>query len=154
MNGPRVVEILIGPEEGGPVSAQRSVTAVAGAGLEGDRYFQGDTPSEKRDPTLEITLVAVEGIRAAAEESGLDITPADIRRNIVTEGIDVQELIGKRFWVGEVQVEGLEDNPACAHLQRLAGKKLLKPMMGRGGIRGRIVEGGTIEQGDAIRPGS
>jgi MOSC domain-containing protein YiiM len=147
------MEIYIGPEDGGPVGAQPSVAAVAGAGLEGDRYFQGDMPVEQRDPTEEITLVGIEGIRAAAEESGLDITPADVRRNIVTEGVDVQELIGKRFWVGDVEVEGLQDNPPCAHLQKLAGKQLLKPLMGRAGIRGRIVGSGTIKQGDAIRLG-
>jgi MOSC domain-containing protein YiiM len=153
MDQARVVEIFIGPEEGGPVSAQETVTAVAGAGLEGDRYFQGDRPVEQRDPTLEITLVGIEGIRTAAEESGLDITPADVRRNIVTEGVDVQALIGKRFWVGDVEVEGLKDNPPCAHLQKMAGKQLLKPLMGRAGIRGRIVGSGTIKQGDAIRLG-
>jgi len=153
MDQARVVEIFIGPDEGGPVSTQETVTAVAGAGLEGDRYFQGDKPPEQRDPTEEITLVGIEGIRAAAEESGLDITPADIRRNIVTEGVDIQELIGKKFWVGDVQIEGLEDNPACAHLQKLAGKQLLKPMVRRGGIRGRIVSGGVIKRGDAIRLG-
>ena len=154
MSEAKVVTIFTGPVEGGPVQEQEAVNAVAGAGIEGDRYWQGEIPPEERDPTEEITVVPIEGIRAAAEESGVDITPADMRRNIVTEGLDVRALIGKKFWIGEVQVEGLKDNPACAHLQRLAGKPLLKPMVDKGGIRGRIVSGGTIKQGDAIRIGN
>jgi MOSC domain-containing protein YiiM len=151
MSEAKVVEIYIGAVEGGPVEKRSSVTAVAGAGIEGDRYFQGEVPPEERDPTREITVVPIEGIRKAAAESGIDITPADLRRNIVTEGVDVRGLIGKTFWVGDVQLEGLKDNPACAYLQRLTGKQLLKPMIDKGGIRGRIVSGGTINQGDAIR---
>ena len=153
MSEAKVLTIFTGPVEKGPVQEQKAVKAVAGAGIEGDRYWQGETPPEERDPTREITVVPIEGIRAAVEESGLDITPADMRRNIVTEGLDVRALIGKKFWIGEVQVEGLKDNPACAYLQRLAGKPLLKPMVDKGGIRGRIVSGGTIKQGDAIRIG-
>jgi MOSC domain-containing protein YiiM len=153
MNEAKVVEIYTGAIEGGPVEVRSSVTAVAGAGLEGDRYFQDDVPPEERDPTREITLVPIEGIRAASADAGIDITPADLRRNIVTEGVDLKPLIGKTFWVGEVQVEGLKDNPPCAHLQRLAGKPLLKPMVNRAGIRGRIVSGGTIKPGDEIRLG-
>ncbi|MGH2754089.1 MAG: MOSC domain-containing protein [Actinomycetota bacterium] len=152
MSEGRVIEIFTGPEERGPVLSRSSVTAVAGAGLEGDRYFQGDVPLEERDPTLEITLITIEGIRAAAEASGIDITPADTRRNLITEGIELTSLLGTKFWVGEVQIEGLQDNPPCAYLQRMVGKKLLKPLMGRGGIRGRIVTGGTIKPGDPIVP--
>jgi MOSC domain-containing protein YiiM len=127
------------------------VEAIAGAGLVGDRYFQGDLPVQERDPTDEVTLIASEGIAAAATESGLDISPIDVRRNIVTSGIEPSELLGRRFWIGEVELEGLEDNPPCAHLQRLAGKKLLKPMLGRGGIRARILRGGSIRTGDPLR---
>ena len=70
----------------------------------------------------------------------------------MTEGLDVRALIGKKFWIGEVQVEGRATTPPV-YLKRLAGKPLLKPMIDKGGIRGRIVSGGTIKQGDAIRIG-
>jgi MOSC domain-containing protein YiiM len=147
MNEATVEGLIIGSEEAGPVDYQESVVAVAGAGLKGDRYFdEGQT-----DPTREVTVIGIEGIEEAAEESGIDITPLDIRRNIITRGVPVRDLIGKTFWVGEVQLEGLKDNPACAYLQRLVGKQLLKPMVNRGGIRARIVRGGTINKGDPIR---
>jgi MOSC domain-containing protein YiiM len=151
MAAAKVVSILIGPEPQKPMREVSEVEAVAGAGLVGDRYFQGDVPEDERDPTDEVTLIASEGIAAAASESGLDISPADIRRNIVTSGVEPSELLGRRFWIGEVELEGLEDNPPCAHLQRLAGKQLLKPMMGRAGIRARILTGGSIRSGDPLR---
>jgi MOSC domain-containing protein YiiM len=147
----KVVSIFIGPEPQKPMRDVSEVEAVAGAGLVGDRYFQGDLPEDERDPTDEVTLVAAEGIAAAASESGLDISPVDIRRNIVTSGVEPSELLGRRFLIGEVELEGLEENPPCAHLQRLAGKQLLKPMLGRGGIRARILRGGTIRAGDSLR---
>jgi MOSC domain-containing protein YiiM len=151
MDEARIVSIFIGPQPEHAMHEVSEVEAVAGAGLVGDRYFQGHVPEAERDATEEVTLIASEGISAAAAESGLDIGPADTRRNLITEGIELTKLLGRRFWVGRVELEGLEDNPPCAHLQRLAGKKLLKPMIGRGGIRARIVTSGTICAGDALR---
>jgi MOSC domain-containing protein YiiM len=139
-----VVAIYIGPTPKGPMSEVHSVEAVAGKGLEGDRYFT------TKDKTEEITLVDREGVEAAASESGIDITLADTRRNIVTTGVDLTSLIGKTFHVGPVTIEALEDNPPCRRLQSITGKKLIKPLMGRAGIRGRIVTSGTITVGDSL----
>jgi MOSC domain-containing protein YiiM len=148
-----VVDIIIGPEELGPVRSVDEVEAVAGLGLKGDRYYKREKESKKvHDPSVEITLVELEGIKAAREESGLDITIEDLRRNIVTSGISLDPLVGHRFYVGDALVEALEENPPCRRLARIAGKPLLKPLIGKAGIRGRIVEGGVIKKGDAIRP--
>ena len=149
MNAPRVARIFIGPEESGPIREIAEVEAVAGKGLVGDRYFQGD--HEEHDPALEVTLFSAEGLEAGRADSGLDIAAADMRRNLMTEGIQLSGLLGRRFSAGEVIFEGLEENPPCARLQRLAGKPLLKPLIGRAGIRARIVAGGTIRTGDEIR---
>jgi MOSC domain-containing protein YiiM len=144
----RVDSIYIGPLDAGPMNSVESVNAVAGRGLEGDRYFRtGDEPG---DPTEEVTLIEAEPIENARRDHDLDIEPADMRRNIVTRGVTLRDLIGKKFTVGVVQLEGLEDNPPCKHLQKLAGKPLLKPMIEKGGIRARILEGGTIRPGDQI----
>lgn len=143
-----VDSIYIGPEPSGPMNAVDSVKAVAGRGLEGDRYFRtGEKPG---DPTEEITLVEIEPIEAAPAEHGLELVPADMRRNVVTRGVKLGDLIGKTFRVGEVKLEALEDNPPCKHLQKLAGKPLLKPMIEVGGVRARILETGTIRPGDNI----
>jgi MOSC domain-containing protein YiiM len=143
----RVVGIYIGPEPERGMRAVTEVVAVAGRGLEGDRYFQA---AEGASPTDEITLIESEGVAAAADESGVDITLEDTRRNIVTADVDLDSLLGKRFQVGEVEVEALEANPPCRHLAELAGKALLKPLARRGGVRGRIVRGGVIRPGDPI----
>jgi MOSC domain-containing protein YiiM len=145
----RVVGICIGPEPERPMRSVTEVVAVAGRGLAGDRYFQ---PAENGDPTAEITLIESEAIEAATDESGVDIRLEDTRRNIITSGIRLDDLVGKRFRIGEVEVEALEPNPPCRHLAELAGKPLLRPLARRGGVRGRIVKGGVVAAGDPIRP--
>jgi MOSC domain-containing protein YiiM len=149
MNAGRVTRIFIGPEESGSIQEIAEVEAVAGKGLVGDRYFQDSDGAH--DPALEVTLFSAEGLEAGRTESGLDIGAEDMRRNLMTEGVLLSDLLGRRFSAGEVVLEGLEENPPCAHLQRLAGKPLLKPLIGRAGIRARIVSGGTIRAGDEIR---
>ena len=122
MSHGRVVGIYIGPEPERPMRPLAEVGAVAGRGLEGDRYFQ---PVENGDPTTEITLIESEAIEAAAAESGVDIRPEDTRRNVITSGVGLDDLVGERLWLGEVEVEALEPNPPCRHLAELAGKPLL-----------------------------
>jgi MOSC domain-containing protein YiiM len=149
MNAGRVTRIFIGPEESGSIQEIAEVEAVAGKGLVGDRYF--DDGHDGHDPAREVTLFSAEGLQAGRADSGLDITAEDMRRNLMTEGVVLADLLGRRFSAGEVVLEGLEENPPCAHLQRLAGKPLLKPLIGKAGIRARIVTGGTIRTGDEIR---
>jgi MOSC domain-containing protein YiiM len=143
----RVVGIFIGPEEGGPIQSVDEVEAVAGQGLRGDRYFRTEAGG---DPTEEVTLFSLDDLDDARREFDADIDPADLRRNLMTSGIDLDGLLGATFQVGDVVLEGLETNPPCAHLEQLAGQKLLKPLARRGGIRARIVSGGTIRPGDTI----
>src|SRR5680860_1303573 len=145
----RVARIFIGPQESGPIQEVQEVEAIAGKGLRGDRYF--DDGDEAHDPTLEVTLFSAEGLEEGRAESGLDIVAKEMRRNLMTRGVTLSDLLGRRFSAGEVVFEGLERNPPCAHLQRLAGKPLLKPTIENGGIRARIVKGGTIRAGDEIR---
>jgi MOSC domain-containing protein YiiM len=144
-----VTQIFISPDAGAPMESVEEIGAITGKGLEGDRYF--DAGNEGNDPSLEVTLFSTEGIEAGRATDGLDLRPEDMRRNLMTEGVSLSSLIGRRFSVGEVQLEGLEENPPCAHLQRLAGKPLLKPMIDNGGIRARILVSGKIRVGDEIR---
>jgi MOSC domain-containing protein YiiM len=148
MSDGRVVSIYIGPEPERPMQPVPEAVAVAGHGLQGDRYFQSH---ENGDPTAEITLIESEAIEAAAAESGVDIRFEDTRRNIITSGVRLDDLVGKKFRLGEVEVEALEPNPPCRHLAELAGKPLLRPLARRGGVRGRILKGGVLGAGDPIR---
>jgi MOSC domain-containing protein YiiM len=146
----RVVGIFTAPEEGAPVRSHEAVRAVPGRGLEGDRYFH--LAADDPDPSKEITLIASEGLERARAEHGLDLEPGEHRRNIVTEGVELLELIGQEVALGEVRVMPLEDNPPCRQLQEWAGKPLLKPLIRRGGVRGQILTEGTIRVGDEIAP--
>ena len=143
----QVGAVFVGARPGGAVQRIPSIEAVAGSGLIGDRYFTSETD---HDASEEITLFSEEDVRRARDESGLAIDPTDLRRNIMTRGVDLPGLVGATIKVGEVVVDSLEDNPPCAHLQRLADKPILAPLVGRGGLRGRIVTGGTIREGDPI----
>jgi MOSC domain-containing protein YiiM len=142
-----VVGIYIAPQESAAISSLPEVTAVAGKGLEGDRYF--DMPD--MEPKQEITLFTKEWIDTTNKQTGIGVTYEDMRRNVMVEGLDLNELIGRRFFVGEVEVEAIKANPPCNHLQNLSGKPLLKNMVKTsGGIRGRIVSSGTIRVGDPV----
>ncbi len=148
----RISGLFIGAEDGGPIESRMEIVTVAGHGVEGDRYYQSDK-AEPHDDTLEITLFEAEAVEEGNDKAGLGLEPADLRRNVMTNGVHLRDLIGKKFRVGEVTLEGLQDNPPCRRLEKLVGKPLLKPLIERGGIRARIVEGGSIRIGDALSTG-
>jgi MOSC domain-containing protein YiiM len=145
----KIVEINISPEnEVLPAPVER-VKAVAGRGLEGDRYFRADgEPGEK--PDEEITLIAVEALEAFAEESGINVTPAESRRQVATRGIDLNALVGRRFSVGPLECEGIELCEPCTHLEGLTEPGVLKGLVHRGGLRAAIRGGGEIAVGDRV----
>lgn len=148
-DNPTVAGLFIGSDEGGPLEQRTEVEAVAGSGLAGDRYFR-PSADPKHDSTEEITLFEKEAVDRANAEHALGLVYADMRRNVMTEGLDLRSLIGRSIRVGEVEIEVMEDNPPCRHLEALAGKTLLKPLIEKGGVRGRIVSSGTIREGDPI----
>lgn len=151
MENARVLGLFIGPEESGPIEERDEIHAVAGQGIRGDRYFQPEA-SPDHDARLELTLFEAEAVHEGNEDASLGLVPSDMRRNVMTSGMYLRDLIGRRFRIGKVLLEGLEDNPPCRRLQALAGKPLMKPLIERGGIRARIVEGGAICVGDVITP--
>ncbi len=140
--------IYTAPQKSAPVIARDEVAAVAGRGLEGDRYFNANGWDE---PKKEITLIEIEAIEAANRDYDLDLTPADMRRQVVTRGVALNHLVGREFSIGTVRCLGIKLNEPCNHLRKLAGKPLIKPMIHRGGLRAQILDGGTIKVGDPIR---
>jgi MOSC domain len=136
-----------------PCAAVDRAEAVAGRGLRGDRYFDGrGTFGAPGDEGHELTLVEAEALDELAARYGIALAPADARRNIVTRGIDLNALAGRRFMVGGVEVAGRRWCEPCAHLQRLTAPGVLRGLVHRGGLRADIVRGGTIAAGDEIRP--
>jgi MOSC domain-containing protein YiiM len=145
----QVVEINISPEEERLPEPVERVRAVAGRGLEGDRYYyDGEGLQPERD--RELTLIALEALDALNEEHGIELTAAESRRQVATRGIDVNSLEGKRFRVGEVACEGIELCEPCNHLQGLTQPGVLRGLVHRGGLRAAILEGGEISVGDEV----
>lgn len=147
----RVSAVYIGPRAAEPMQAVDEVRAVAGVGLEGDRYAAKEGSfSGRPDPAREITLIeseAVEAVRAG----GLQIDAADTRRNIVTTGVPLNHLVGCRVRVGDAVVEGIRLCEPCSHLAKLTGRELVQPLLHRAGLRARVVTTGVIRVGDVVR---
>ena len=137
-----------------PTVSVDEVRAVAGQGLEGDRYFSGNgyyskTPGSGR----QVTLIELETIEALDRDYELKIEPGQARRNIVTRGVALNHLVGREFSVGEVRLRGMRLNEPCNHLASLTDEKVKQGLVHRGGLRADIVSGGVIRVGDAIRVG-
>ena len=126
------------------------VTATANSGLEGDRYA---IPTNRRGPDYQLTLIEIENIEAFARSVSRGFTPDMPRRNVVTQGVALNDLCGKPFRVGEAVLEGIELCEPCSLFAQRAGREVLKHFLHRGGLRARIVEGGEIRVGDAITGG-
>jgi MOSC domain-containing protein YiiM len=148
----RVASIYIAADEGKPVESRDEVEAVAGLGLRGDRYYlrRGAWSGDPK-PGREVTLIESEAVEAAREEFGLVLEPREARRNIVTEGVRLNELVGREFVVGEVRLIGVRLCEPCEYLAGLTGQPVVKALIHRAGLRADIVDGGWIRVGDQIR---
>jgi hypothetical protein len=144
--------LYLAPAAEAPCEAVEAVEAVAGRGLRGDRYFDGHGTFGGPGATgHELTLIEAEALEALAAESGIALDPADARRNVVTRGVDLNALAGRRFVIGEVEIAGRRWCEPCAHLQRLTAPGVLRGLVHRGGLRADVVRGGTIARGDELR---
>jgi len=148
----RLIAIHVAAAKAERLSSVAWVQAVAGQGLEGDRYSKrAGTYSKKHHPGREVTLIESEAIEAAARDKKLSIEPRDTRRNLLTQGVPLNHLIGVRFRVGEVLLEGVELCDPCGHMETLSGAKGAKDALAnRGGLRARILESGRLRVGDPI----
>ena len=147
----RVEAIHLADAAGAPMRAVDRVRAIAGVGLEGDRYAVG-TGRWSPDPRVDrhITLIAAEEIDRLADDFGIDLAPGETRRNVTTRGTDLTALVGRRFRVGEVECEGTRLCEPCADLQALLGKPILEPLVHRAGLRALILTDGEIAAGDEV----
>ena len=135
-----VVAIHLGEARNPELWPVDSVRAVAGKGLEGDRYFF----AAGAQPGRALTLVEEEVV----EEVGL--SPGTTRRQVTTRGVRLNDLIGKRFLVGEVECYGVELCEPCSHLQKMTRPGIIKELAHRAGINADILTDGTISVGDEI----
>ena len=149
----RVTQILTAESPTSEMRPRAEVRAVPGKGLEGDRYFSGTgTFSPKsRNPDYEITFIEQEKIEAFARESNLPFTSMHTRRNIVTEGVSLNNLVGREFYVGEVRIRGIRLCEPCNYLAKISFPETLKGLVHKGGLRAQVLSEGLIRVGDTIR---
>lgn len=142
--------IAVATEAGQPMIAVHSAEALAGRGLRGDRYARGiGTFSDARGRGYDLTLVEAEALEELAESS-VDLSPIEARRNLVVRGIALDDLIGKRFRVGEAECFGQRRCEPCAHLERLTRPGVLRGLVHRGGLRADVLSDGVIRAGDRV----
>jgi hypothetical protein len=138
--------ILIAAAAEAPLVRVDAAVALPGRGLDGDRYAKGQGTFSAPGRGHELTLVEADVL------DEIQLSWEDARRNIVTTGISLNALVGKRFRVGPVECVGRRLAEPCAHLEKLARPGLLRPLVHRGGLRADILTGGTISVGDEVSP--
>jgi MOSC domain-containing protein YiiM len=135
-----VEAIHIGADAAEELHPVDSAVAVAGNGLEGDRHYHPDGAA----PGQALTLVDA----AVVEEVGL--APGETRRQLTVRGVKLNDLVGKRFRVGEVECLGVELCEPCRHLEQMTRPGIIAELAHRAGINADIVVGGVIRVGDAV----
>ena len=148
-----VTAIYICPTGAAAMTAVGEATLVLDEGIAGDRYALGTGTFSKKGvhkPDAEVTLIEAEEIERFNAAKGLALELGAPRRNIVTRGIRLNDLVGLRFRVGATLLEGLRLCEPCAHLGELVIPEIVAGLVHRAGLRARIVAGGTVKPGDAI----
>ena len=129
------------------ITEVESVEVVADKGIVGDRHFR-----EFNDPYSQLSLIESENINYYNIKYSLNIPYVEFRRNIVTEGIQLNNLIGKRFLVGSVELEGIDLCRPCRHLSELLNQdNIIKEFLRKGGLRCQILSSSKINVGDVIK---
>jgi MOSC domain-containing protein YiiM len=145
-----VAHLFVAPAKTAPMEARQAVTALAGRGLAGDRYATGAGTYSDDRPGRHLTLIASEAIDAANAWLDEPLRPGDARRNLVTAGVDLADLMGRRVRIGGAEVVVVRDCPPCTHLDAVLGRRVLGALTGRGGVRADVVVGGVIRVGDHL----
>ena len=154
----KVVAISITAEASKPMQVVGEVRAVAGRGLEGDRYFAGEGSFSANPNTTgrQVTLIESEAIDALERDYGVKVDHRNARRNIVTRGVALNHLVGQEFRVGEVRMRGVRLSEPCNHMASLVNEELKDKirlgLMHRGGLRADILNDGVIRVGDTVKP--
>jgi MOSC domain-containing protein YiiM len=143
-----VEQIAIASARGELPARTQHVVAHAGRGLEGEYHLAQD--GSPADPGGALTLIGAEQLDALRADTGIELSHEASRRNVLTRGIDLNALVGRRFRVGEVLCEGVELCEPCAGLARMTEWGVLRGLVHRGGLRADVLEGGRIAVGDAV----
>lgn len=137
-----------------PMHEMPALTLVAGRGIEGDRYMIGREEgfySHKPEEGRQVTLFELETLVALKRDAGIDLGPHEHRRNVTVEGVPLNHLVGRRFWLGETLLEATRLSIPCRHIEEITGKAIFDPLINRSGLNCRILQGGVVKPGDRVR---
>ena len=135
-----VEAIHLGEQRSSPLQRVEAARALAGKGLQGDRKFRENGAK----PGQALTLVEAENVEAVGLAAG------ETRRQVTTRGVRLNDLVGKRFRVGEVECYGVELCEPCTHLQSMTRPGIIKELTHRAGINADVLTDGTISVGDEV----
>ena len=142
----KVVKIGISKNKGGKIVSLNDVEAIKGKGLVGEKHFKVDNGKRSQ-----ITLIEIENIKRYNKITGTTIPAINFLRNIITEGINLNELVGKEFFIGSVKVKAHDLCKPCKYLQEtLQQKNTVKELLFTGGLRCEILSSGKISVDDQI----
>jgi MOSC domain-containing protein YiiM len=143
----KVIKISISQNHKSNMMSVDNAEVVAGKGILKDRHFK-----DNNDKRCQITLIEIENINYYNKTFGTSILPINFRRNIVTEGIKLNELMGKEFFIGKIKLKGHDLCRPCKPLQeKLKQKNIIKEFLLKGGLRCEILKNGKIFVGDEIK---
>jgi len=143
----KVFKLGITDKNNKKINEVKAIEVLENKGVIGDRHFD-----EFNDPYCQLSLIESENIDFYNSKYNLNIPYVDFRRNIITKGIRLNDLIGKKFLVGNVKVEGVDLCRPCRHLtEMLSQENILKEFLRKGGLRCQILSSSIINVGDNIK---
>ena len=145
-----VERIAISPEAERLPEPVEALELLPDQGAVGDRHFAAEPDPGRRAEGYDLTLIESEALEAFTSETGIPLSHEESRRNVLTRGIGLNDLVGKRFRVGAVECFGVQLCEPCSHLQGLTREGVMRGMVHRAGLNANVVEGGTITVGDEV----
>ena len=147
-----VVALFTVDRRAAPMKKVEQLYALAGRGIEGDRYFLGTgTYSKSPEPGRQVTLIKSEVLESLKNKLEINVKPEESRRNILTQGIEINDLIGTEFYVGTVRLRAHRITQPCLYLEKLLDQPgLYKELWDNGGISCEILSDGVIKERDII----
>ena len=143
----KVLKLGITENNNEKIKEVKTINVLANKGIIGDRHYQ-----DNNDPLNQISLIESESIDDYNIKFGLNISYIDFRRNVITKGIRLNDLVGKKFKVGNADLEGIDLCRPCKHLsENLNQKNIIKEFLRKGGLRCRILSSTKINIGDQIQ---
>ena len=147
LNMSRVLKLGLTNNNNQKIKEVSSFDVMANKGVIGDRHFK-----DYNDPYCQLSLIESENIDFYNTKYGLNISYIDFRRNIITKGIELNNLVGKKFYIGNVEVEGIDLCRPCRHLnESLNQENIIKEFLRKGGLRCQILSSASIYINDLIK---